>query len=116
MGTLHTSVGPHKSCGCKACIKGLKKGLKKMEPIKKIPTIKKWKGKQAFNKKELIGKHTLTESGRFKWDRLCKHCVGKMPHDIVVHKNGIRNGVGHGGVAMMLGNDREDKLHGGLGL
>ena len=50
MGTLHTSVAPHKSCGCKACIKG----LKKMKPIKKIPAIKKWKGKQAFNKKELI--------------------------------------------------------------
>lgn len=111
MGSLHTSVGPHKSCGCRAC---QVKIAMKAKPIKKIPSMKKWKGKQPFNRKELIGKHTLTEAGRFKWDRLCKHCVGKMPHDIVTHKNGIRNGIGHGGVAMMLGN--EEKIHGGLGL
>jgi len=50
---LHTSLAPHKSCGCKACIVA----LGKMKPIKKIPKIKKLgKGKVKFGKKQLIGK------------------------------------------------------------
>tara|TARA_R110002060_G_scaffold46668_1_gene57810 strand:- start:148 stop:342 length:195 start_codon:yes stop_codon:yes gene_type:complete len=49
---LHTSVGRHKSCGCKAC----QIALGKMKPIKKIPKIKKLgKGKVKFGKKQLIG-------------------------------------------------------------
>ena len=133
MGSLHTSVGPHKSCGCKACQVKIAKKMKKikMKEIKKIPSMKKWKGKQSFNKKVLIGKHTLTKSSsnlpnmigsrkfeaevpNYKWDRLCEHCIAKNPHDIDTHKHGIRMGVGHSGVAKILGN--EEKLHGGLGL
>jgi hypothetical protein len=57
---LHTSIGRHKSCGCKPCQKSLretlKKDLAKMKPITKIPKIKKLgKGKVRFGKKQLIG-------------------------------------------------------------
>ena len=99
---MHTSVAPHKSCGCHAC-------QAKMTPIKKIPKIKKWKGEQKFNKKELLG-----STINYKWDRLCKHCVAKMPHDISKHKEGIRLSVGHGGLGRIL--SQEGKLHKGLGL
>jgi hypothetical protein len=110
---LHTSLAPHKSCGCKACQHGIRKALKKdlakMKPIKKIPQIKNLgKGKVKFGKKELMGKID------FKWDRLCAHCVAKIPHDINKHQEGLRMGVGYGAVGKLLGN--EDKLHKGLGL
>ena len=110
---LHTSLAPHKSCGCKACQHGIRKALEKdlakMKPIKKIPRIKKLgKGKQAFGKKELMGKAT------YKWDRFCEHCVAEIPHDINTHKEGLRMGVGYGAVRKLLGN--EDKLHKGLGI
>ena len=97
---LHNSEAPHKSCGCHACAN--------MKPIKKIPKMKKWKGEQKMSRKDLIG-----STNNYAWNRLCKHCVAKVPHDISKHKEGIRLNVGHGGLAKILG---DDKLHKGLRL